>query len=71
MTPLLRAVGGCGLKGMVNPTGCPWKSVTSVARTLMEDVDKLGGIVEVDETSIGGKDKNRHWDKREHNRGTQ
>lgn len=36
-----------------------------IRAALIEPEAKLGGIVEVDETYIGGKDKNRHWDKRE------
>src|ERR1700724_2573906 len=35
-----------------------------VRTAFMEDIDKLGGIVEVDETFVGGLAKNRHWDKR-------
>jgi hypothetical protein len=35
-----------------------------IRAALIEPEQKLGGIVEVDETWIGGKDKNKHWDKR-------
>ncbi len=45
-------------------------NMTHKIRTaLMEPETKLGGIVEVDETWIGGKDYNRHWDKKSGGRG--
>ncbi|NVN88613.1 MAG: IS1595 family transposase [Rhodopseudomonas sp.] len=37
-----------------------------IRAALVEPEAKLGGIVEVDETWIGGKDANRHWDKKHH-----
>jgi ISXO2-like transposase domain/Transposase zinc-ribbon domain len=41
-----------------------WLMCHKVRVALIEDVEKLGGIVEVDETFVGGNDKNRHWDKK-------
>jgi len=42
-------------------------NMTHKIRTAMlEPETKLGGIVEVDETSVGGKDRNRHWSKKHH-----
>lgn len=35
-----------------------------IRAAMMEPEQKLGGIVEVDETWVGGKDHNKHWDKR-------
>jgi IS1 family transposase len=43
-----------------------WMMCHKIRTALIEDVKKLGGIVEVDETFVGGKDINRHWDKRKH-----
>jgi transposase-like protein len=40
-----------------------------IRAAMMEPATKLGGIVEVDETFIGGEDRNRHWDKKTHVRG--
>lgn len=37
-----------------------------IRAALVEPETKLGGIVEVDETWVGGKDTNRHWDKKHH-----
>jgi transposase-like protein len=42
-----------------------WYMAHRIRAALIErDMEKLGGIVEVDETFIGGKAKNRHIDKR-------
>jgi hypothetical protein len=41
-----------------------WLMCHKVRTALMEDIGQLGGIVEVDETFVGGLAKNRHWDKR-------
>jgi transposase-like protein len=42
-----------------------WEMCHKIRVALMEDIEKLGGIVEVDETEVGCKDRNRHWDKRD------
>jgi hypothetical protein len=41
-----------------------WLMCHKIRTALMEDIEQLGGIVEVDETFVGGKAKNRHKDKR-------
>jgi transposase-like protein len=41
-----------------------WLMCHKIRVALTEDVKQLGGIVEVDETTVGGDSGNRHWDKR-------
>ncbi len=40
-----------------------------IRAAMIQPQEKLGGIVEVDETWVGGKDHNRHWNKRHHGMG--
>jgi hypothetical protein len=40
-----------------------------IRAALIEPEAKLGGIVEVDETWVGGKDRNKHWNKRSKSHG--
>jgi IS1 family transposase len=42
-----------------------WLMAHKIRTALIEPETKLGGIVEIDETFVGGKAKNRHWDKRD------
>jgi transposase-like protein len=42
-----------------------WLMGHKIRTAMIEPETKLGGIVEVDETFIGGKAKNRHWDRRD------
>lgn len=41
-----------------------WYMCHRIRVGLMKPEERLGGIVEMDETYIGGKDSNKHWDKR-------
>jgi transposase-like protein len=41
-----------------------WLMCHKIRTALVEDIGQLGGIVEVDETFVGGKSENRHKDKR-------
>jgi ISXO2-like transposase domain/Transposase zinc-ribbon domain len=47
-----------------------WSMCHKVRTALMEDIEQLGGIVEVDETFVGGLAKNKHKDKRGKGGGT-
>ncbi len=47
-----------------------WSMCHKIRTALMEDIEQLGGIVEVDETFVGGLAKNKHKDKRGEGGGT-
>ena len=46
-----------------------WHLAHRIRETWKDNREKLTGTVEVDETFIGGKEKNKHGDKRRHIRG--
>jgi IS1 family transposase/transposase-like protein len=46
-----------------------WSMCHKIRAALIEPQIKLGGIVEVDETYVGGKDQWRHWNKKSGGRG--
>jgi len=41
-----------------------WYMLMRIRKTFVDDADLLEGIIEVDETYVGGKNKNRHKDKK-------
>ena len=47
-----------------------WLMCHKIRVALVEDIEQLAGVVEVDETFVGGKAKNRHIDKRGNGGGT-
>jgi hypothetical protein len=47
-----------------------WGMCHKIRVALVEDIEQLGGIVEVDETFVGGKWYNKHWKDRDPNSGT-
>jgi transposase-like protein len=47
-----------------------WSMCHKIRAAMIADIGKLGGIVEVDETFVGGLAKNKHWDKRGKGGGT-
>jgi transposase-like protein len=46
-----------------------WLMCHKIRTALIEDIEQLGGIVEVDETFVGGKGHNKHKDQRPGKRG--
>jgi transposase-like protein len=46
-----------------------WLMCHKIRAAMVEPEEKLGGIVEMDETYVGGKDSNRHWDKKSGTKG--